>query len=125
PGVPGSGGCSRRALARDRFESMKALGFARFSVAGHDRGARVAHRLGRDHSERIERLALLDIVPALYRFETIDQKAATSSYHWFFLIQPDGLPERLIGAEPEFFLRSMLRDPAVFEPEVFAEYLRC
>src|SRR5262249_10366545 len=54
-----------------------------------------------------------------------DQKAATSSYHWFFLIQPGGLPERLIGAESEFFLRHMLRDPKVFEPDAFAEYLRC
>ena len=116
---------SKRALAQDQVEMMTALGFERFRVAGHDRGARVARRLARDHSERIERLALLDIVPTLYRFETIDQKAATSSYHWFFLIQPGGLPERLIGAEPEFFLRSMLRDPAVFEPEVFGEYLRC
>jgi haloacetate dehalogenase len=118
-------GYSKRALALDQVETMKALGFERFAVAGHDRGARVAHRLARDHPERIERLALLDIVPTLYRFETIDQKAATSSYHWFFLIQPGGLPERLIGAEPEFFLRQSLRDPAVFEPEAFAEYLRC
>jgi haloacetate dehalogenase len=120
---------SKRALAQDQVEVMVALGFERFMVAGHDRGARVAHRLARDHPQRVERLALLDIVPTLYRFETIDQKAATSSYHWFFLIQPGGLPERLIGAEPEFFLRHSLgswaRDPAAFEPEVFAEYLRC
>jgi len=116
---------AKRALAQDQVETMAALGFERFCVAGHDRGARVAHRLARDHPERVQRLALLDIVPTLYRFETIDQKAATASYHWFFLIQPGGLPERLIGAEPEFFLRSMLRDPAVFEPEIFAEYLRC
>ena len=118
-------GYSKRALAQDQVETMRALGFERFDLVGHDRGARVAHRLARDHSERIERLALLDIVPTLYRFETIDQKAATASYHWFFLIQPGGLPERLIGAEPEFFLRHSLRDPAVFEPEAFAEYLRC
>jgi haloacetate dehalogenase len=116
---------AKRALAQDQVETMAALGFERFCVVGHDRGARVAHRLARDHPERVQRLALLDIVPTLYRFETIDQKAATASYHWFFLIQPGGLPERLIGAEPEFFLRSMLRDPAVFEPEIFAEYLRC
>jgi haloacetate dehalogenase len=120
---------AKRALAQDQVETMAALGFERFAVAGHDRGARVAHRLARDHPERVERLALLDIVPTLYRFETIDQKAATASYHWFFLIQPGGLPERLIGAEPEFFLRHSLgswaRDPAVFEPEIFAEYLRC
>ena len=116
---------AKRALAQDQVETMKALGFERFMVAGHDRGARVAHRLARDHPERVERVALLDIVPTLYRFETIDQQAATSSYHRFFLIQPGGLPERLIGAEPEFFLRSMLRPSAVFEPEIFAEYLRC
>jgi haloacetate dehalogenase len=125
PAGPDNANYSKRALAQDQVETMAKLGFERFMVAGHDRGARVAHRLARDHPERIERLALLDIVPTLYRFETIDQKAATSSYHWFFLIQPGGLPERLIGAEPEFFLRSMLRPSAVFEPEIFAEYLRC
>src|SRR3954453_4566825 len=67
---------SKRALAFDQVETMSALGFERFSVAGHDRGARVTHRLLRDHPERIERASLLDIVPTLYRFETIDQKAA-------------------------------------------------
>jgi haloacetate dehalogenase len=107
---------------------MSTLGFDRFMVAGHDRGARVAHRLVRDHAERIERVALLDIVPTLYRFETIDDKAARGSFHWFFLIQPGGLPERLIGAEAEFFLRHMLglaRHPDRLEPEAFADYLRC
>jgi haloacetate dehalogenase len=119
---------SKRAIAQDQVETMAALGFDRFSVAGHDRGARVTHRLVRDHPQRIERAALLDIVPTLYRFETIDQKAATGSYHWFFLIQGGGLPERLIGAEAEFYLRHALglnRNPAALEEEVFAEYLRC
>jgi len=119
---------SKRALAQDQAETMSALGFDRFMVAGHDRGARVAHRLVRDHAERIERVALLDIVPTLYRFETIDAKAARGSFHWFFLIQPGGLPERLIGAEAEFFLRHMLglaRHANRLEPEVFTEYLRC
>ena len=129
PAGPDNAGYAKRALALDQVETMQALGFERFAVAGHDRGARVAHRLARDHAERIERLALLDIVPTLYRFETIDQKAATSSWHWFFLIQPRGFPERLIGTEAEFFLRhqlgALLRDPAKLEPEAFAEYLRC
>ncbi len=129
PAGPDNANYSKRALAQDQVETMTALGFERFAVAGHDRGARVAHRLARDHAERVERLALLDIVPTLYRFETIDQKAATSSWHWFFLIQPGGLPERLIGGEPEFFLRhqlaALLRDPAKLEPEAFADYLRC
>src|SRR5438132_1934971 len=128
PAGPDSANYAKRALAQDQVETMQTLGFERFAVAGHDRGARVAHRLARDNPERIERLALLDIVPTLYRFETIDQKAATASYHWFFLIQPAPFPERMIAAECEFFLRQMLglsRTPGAHEPEVVAEYLRC
>jgi haloacetate dehalogenase len=125
PGGPDHINYSKRALAQDQVETMQALGFERFRVAGHDRGARVAHRLARDHVERIERMALLDIVPTLYRFETIDQKAATGSWHWFFLIQGGGLPERLIGAESEFYLRGRLGGLAAAEPAAFAEYLRC
>lgn len=129
PAGPDHAAYSKRALAQDQVETMKALGFERFMVAGHDRGARVTHRLALDYPDRVARVALLDIVPTLYRFETIDQKAATSSFHWFFLIQGGGLPERLIGAEPEFFLRHMLgawaRNPSAFDPEAFAEYLRC
>jgi haloacetate dehalogenase len=128
PAGPDFAAYSKRALARDQVETMAALGFSRFHVAGHDRGARVAHRLVRDYPDRVERVALLDIVPTLYRFETMDDKAARSSFHWFFLIQPGGLPERLIGTEAEFFLRHMLglsRHPNRLEAEVFAEYLRC
>jgi haloacetate dehalogenase len=128
PGGRSQTAYSKRALAQDQAETMSALGFDRFMVAGHDRGARVAHRLVRDHAERIERVAMLDIVPTLYRFETLDDKAARGSFHWFFLIQPGGLPERLIGAEAEFFLRHMLglaHNPGRLEPEVFADYLRC
>jgi haloacetate dehalogenase len=120
---------SKRALAQDQAEVMQALGFDRFAVAGHDRGARVTHRLLRDHGDRITRAASLDIVPTLYRFETIDQKAATGSWHWFFLIQGRGLPEHLIGNDPEFFLRHMfgtlLRDQGAIEEAAWAEYLRC
>jgi haloacetate dehalogenase len=118
---------SKRALALDQVEVMRALGFDRFAVAGHDRGARVTHRLLRDHGERITRAALLDIVPTLYRFETIDQKAATGSFHWFFLIQPTPFPERMIAAECELFLQKMLglsRTAGAHEPEAYAEYLR-
>ncbi len=120
---------SKRALAQDQVEVMAALGFDKFAVAGHDRGARVTHRLLRDHGDKITRAASLDIVPTLYRFETIDQKAATGSWHWFFLIQGRGLPEHMIGGDPEFFLRHMfgtlLRDQGAIEPAAFAEYLRC
>jgi haloacetate dehalogenase len=119
---------SKRALALDQVEVMQALGFEKFAVAGHDRGARVTHRLLRDHGERITRAALLDIVPTLYRFETIDQKAATGSFHWFFLIQPSPFPERMIAAECELFLQKMLglsRTQGAHEPAAYAEYLRC
>jgi haloacetate dehalogenase len=120
---------SKRALALDQVELMAALGFDKFAVAGHDRGARVTHRLLRDHGDKITRGATLDIVPTLYRFETIDQKAATGSWHWFFLIQGRSLPEHMIGGDPEFFLRHMfgtlLRDQGAIEPDVWAEYLRC
>jgi len=128
PAGPDQAAYSKRALAQDQVETMAALGHERFRVAGHDRGARVTHRLLRDHPGRIERAALLDIVPTLYRFETIDQKAATGSYHWFFLIQPAPFPERMIGAEAEYYLRHSFgldRNPNAMEPEIFAEYLRC
>src|SRR3954452_17192090 len=128
PSTPDHAAYSKRALALDQVETMAALGFERFRVAGHDRGARVTHRLLRDHPERIERAALLDIVPTLYRFETIDQKAATGSFHWFFLIQPSPFPQHLIAAECELFLRKMLGlsgTAGAPEPEAYAEYLRC
>jgi haloacetate dehalogenase len=120
---------SKRALAQDQVETMAALGFEQFAVAGHDRGARVTHRLVRDHGDKITRAATLDIVPTLYRFETIDQKAATGSWHWFFLIQGRGLPEHMIGIDPGFFLRHMfgtlLRDEGAIEDVAWAQYLRC
>jgi haloacetate dehalogenase len=128
PSAPDHAAYSKRALARDQVETMAALGFERFRVAGHDRGARVTRRLLRDHPQHIERATVLDIVPTLYRFETIDQNMATGSWHWFFLIQGRGLPERLLGAESEFFLRHQfgrLLDNGAIEPEAFAEYLRC
>ena len=120
---------SKRALALDQVEVMAALGHGRFAVAGHDRGARVTHRLLRDHPDNVTRGATLDIVPTLYRFETIDQKAATGSWHWFFLIQGRGLPEHMIGCDPEFFLRHMfgtlLHNEDAIELAAWNEYLRC
>ena len=94
PAGPDNASYAKRALAQDQVETMASLGFERFAAAGHDRGARVAHRLARDHPERIERLALLDIVPTLYRFETIDQKAATLELS---LVFPDPA-RRIAGA---------------------------
>lgn len=129
-GRPDSGddhaGYSKRAMARDQVEVMKALGFDRFAVAGHDRGGRVTRRMCLDHPDRITKAAVLDIVPTATVFATTDQALATAYYHWFFLIQPDGLPERMIGADARWWLGETLRRWAapgfVFHPDALAEY---
>jgi len=109
PGGEGHVAYSKREMARDLVGAMAALGHARFAVAGHDRGGRVAHRMALDHPDVVERLAVLDIVPTRTLFASTDQAFATAYYHWFFLIQPDGLPETMIGHDPEWFLRETLR----------------
>jgi haloacetate dehalogenase len=126
---------SKRAMAVDQVETMERLGFGSFFVAGHDRGGRVAYRLALDHPARVARLATLDIVPTYEQFSKVDRHAAMGGYHWYFLAQPRGFPERLIGADPEFFLRHTMGHPAGrrdagagatrFTDEAFAEYLRC
>jgi haloacetate dehalogenase len=122
---------SKRAMAWDMVETMAALGFDRFMVAGHDRGGRVAHRMCLDHPERVGRAAVLDIVPTRTVFRATNQAIATGYYHWFYLIQPEPLPERMIGADPLFYLHQKLghwsgdKDTAWTAPEALAEYQRC
>lgn len=120
---------AKRAMAADQVEVMRQLGFSRFQAAGHDRGARVLHRMCLDHPEAVERVALLDIIPTATAFARLDKRLATYYYHWFFLIQPDGLPERMIGRDPDFFLDRLLRSwgsgESAFAPEAVAEYRRC
>ena len=120
---------SKRAMANDQVAAMGSLGFGSFAVVGHDRGARVGHRMALDHPERVTRLAVLDIVPTRHAFATVDRHLATAYYHWFFLIQPYDLPERLIGADPAYYLRKKLgawgAAPDAFSPEALAEYERC
>src|SRR5690606_11908628 len=97
PGDAEHAAYSKRAMAADLVGAMAALGHERFAVAGHDRGGRVAHRMALDHPGVVERAAVLDIVPTRTLFANTDQAFATAYYHWFFLIQPDGLPETMIG----------------------------
>ena len=128
--APGHTQQSKRAMAADMAALMSGLGHRRFAVAGHDRGARVAHRLALDHADRVERLAVLDIVPTLDMYERTDQRFATWYYHWFFLIQPAPLPERMIGGDPAFYLRTKLGGwgaaaTSHIEPAAYAEYERC
>ncbi|MBT9317460.1 alpha/beta fold hydrolase [Leptothoe spongobia] len=120
---------SKRSAAQDQVDVMTALGFKTFMVAGHDRGGRVLHRLLLDHPSRVTRAAMLDIVPTRHIFQTIDQSMATIYEHWFFLIQPDCLPERMIGHDPDWYLTTKLKrwssNANAFTPEAMAEYLRC
>ncbi len=120
---------SKRALARDQVELMRQLGFDRFYLAGHDRGGRVAHRLAVDHPDRVVKLAVLDISPTKKMYESTNREFAQGYYHWFFLIQPKPLPERLIGADPKFYLLKKVGGGSAglspFTPEALSEYLRC
>jgi haloacetate dehalogenase len=129
PSAPDHAPYSKRAMARDALALMRALSFERFLVVGHDRGGRAGHRLALDAPDAVERLAVLDIAPTLEMYEKTSMDFARAYFHWFFLIQPEPLPERLIGAEAELFLRTKLRDWSAgrwpFDDAAFAEYLRC
>jgi haloacetate dehalogenase len=120
---------SKRTLARDQLDAMGALGFERFAVFGHDRGARVARRMVLDHPDAVSRLAVLDIVPTAVVYETLDQPRATTVWRYFFLVQPPDLPERLIGRDPGSYLRSTFAEWSgtadVPTAAAFAEYDRC
>ena len=121
---------SKRKSALDMIEVMSVLGFERFMLAGHDRGGRVAHRLVLDHKDRVQKVSSLDIVPTRTIFQATNQDIAMGYYHWFFLAQPNGLPERLIGGDPVFCLQRKLGHwgqggVEIFAPEALEEYERC
>ncbi|MCB1971520.1 MAG: alpha/beta hydrolase [Geminicoccaceae bacterium] len=121
---------SKRAVAADMVTVMRRLGYDRFMAAGHDRGGRVLHRMCLDHPQAVTHAAVLDIVPTATVFEATNQTLATGYFHWFFLIQPGGLPERMIGHEPSLFLRSCLAGWSrgrldFFDERALAEYERC
>ena len=128
-GAPGHANYSKRAMALDALAVMRSLGFAEFKVLAHDRGARVAHRLALDHPQAVERMALLDIAPTLAMYEQTSEAFARAYWHWFFLIQPAPLPERLIEADPGAYVRDVMGKRsaglAPFDPRALAEYQRC
>ncbi|HSE83665.1 MAG TPA: alpha/beta hydrolase [Thermodesulfobacteriota bacterium] len=124
---------SKRAMAKDCVEVMRSLGYESFFVAGHDRGGRVAHRMALDYPDRIKGACVMDIAPTHTMFKLTDKAFATGYYHWFFLIQPHNLPERLIGNDPEYYLREKLKrwgSPEAefdekFDKKAVQEYIRC
>jgi len=120
---------SKRTMAQDMADLMTSLGHQQFRLAAHDRGARVAHRLLLDHPGRVQRAMLLDIAPTLAMYEQTTEAFAKAYWHWFFLIQPAPLPERLIDTDPAAYIRDVMgrrhAGLAAFAPEALQEYLRC
>jgi haloacetate dehalogenase len=119
---------TKRAMANAMIEVMEALGHVRFRLAGHDRGGRVAYRLALDHPGRLERLALLDIVPTWVMWHRMDARLANRAWHWMFLAQPAPFPETMIGKDPLFFFDSRAargtksKSLAAFDPRALAHY---
>jgi haloacetate dehalogenase len=117
---------SKRALAADQHAMMKSLGYDQFFLLGHDRGGRVSHRLAADFPDSVLRLMVLDISPTLSMYDQTSMDFAKGYWHWFFLIQPEPIPETLIGANPEFWLKNHMGRHAgtgIFSPDRWNEYL--
>ena len=120
---------SKRAMARDQIATMRALGFERFAVAGHDRGARIGYRLALDHPEAVSALAVLDILPTADVWAGASAESVMRMYHWYFLAQPRPLPETLIGGDPAYYLRHTLASWAgsgfAFDAGNMTDYVAC
>ncbi len=128
-GGPNHVNYSFRAMAQDQVDVMAALGHERFYLAGHDRGARTAHRLTLDHPASVRKVALLDIVPTRHVWAHTSHEWAMSAWHWPFMAQPEDMFERMIAAIPprEFVVRHLGRTgpPAFFDERALSEYVRC
>lgn len=120
---------SKKSMAKDMITLMQKLGFDKFFVAGHDRGARVTHRMCLDYPNNILKACVMDITPTYHMFKNTNQAFATGYYHWFFLIQPDFLPETMIGNNPRYYLEEKLKrwsaKGSVFDKKAIDEYVRC
>jgi haloacetate dehalogenase len=118
---------SKRAMASDQAQLMNALGFSHYGVLGHDRGGRVAHRLALDYGKQVNKLMVLDISPTLAMYEQTTMQFASSYWHWFFLIQKAPIPETMIGANTEFFMKQFMGGRhaglSIFAPECWQEYV--
>ncbi|TCK33777.1 haloacetate dehalogenase [Paraburkholderia sp. BL8N3] len=129
---PGGGDHSNysfRAMALDQVEVMESLGFRQFHAAGHDRGARVLHRMCLDHPEKVLKAGFMDMLPQHHLLNNVTRQWGKFSWHWFFMTQDYPTPETMMGADPEFFIRRKLsktdQGTSFFGPEALADYIRC
>jgi len=127
PATPDHAPYAKREMAKDMVELMAHFGHEKFLVAAHDRGARVAHRLAIDHPGRVQKLAVMDIIPTLEHFERTDMKMALGYYHWFWFAQPHPFPENVICAAPDAWWQAHTsrepKPPDFFDREALADYL--
>lgn len=126
-GAPDHANYSKREMAKDQWEVMRQLGFDRFFLCGHDRGARVSHRLAMDRPESVARLMTLDIAPTLAMYEQTSMEFARAYWWWFFLIQPAPFPEQMVAGAPETYLKKKIgwghAGLSAFTEETYAAYL--
>lgn len=127
-GLPDHSNYSKRTMAADMAAVMKHFGYDNFFAAGHDRGGRVLHRMCLDYPGMVTKACVMDIAPTHHMYTTADKEFSTGYYHWFFLIQPDGLPEKLIGNDPEYYLTEILKrwsgKNKNFDPEIVKVYIK-
>lgn len=120
---------SKKEMAKDLIALTQSLGIDRFAFVGHDRGARVGHRLALDYPDAVTKTVFVDIAPTATMYELTNKEFATKYFWWFFLIQPEPFPEKLIGFDPEYFLHhhinGQIKIKGVVEDRAFKEYLRC
>ncbi|TMR22344.1 alpha/beta hydrolase [Nonomuraea zeae] len=98
-------GYDKRTMAADIHALARSLGHSTLMLAGHDRGARVAHRYALDHPDEVERLVVMDIIPTREMWRRFDMQTgvAAGTWHWTFHLQPD-LPELLAGQNVRAYL---------------------
>jgi haloacetate dehalogenase len=121
---------SFRAMAADQVSLMRALGHERFHVVGHDRGGRVSHRMALDWPDHVRSLSVLDLVPTHALYNQTNRKLAATYWQWYFLPLPTPFPERLIGADPDYYFENCLvsvggKGLDSFDADMLAEYRRC
>lgn len=127
-GKPDHSNYSFRRMAQDQVDVMRHLGFGQFCVAGHDRGARTAHRMALDHPDKVTKLATFDILPTHHALTHISRGWAVASFHWFFMAQPYDIPEKLIEGKEDYYIVNKLTKMGIgkggFSKETLAEYAR-
>lgn len=120
---------SKKEMAKDLISLMKLLNRPTFAFVGHDRGARVGHRLALDYPESVTKAVFVDIAPTATMYALTNKEFATKYFWWFFLIQPEPFPEKLIGFDPDYFLYhhidGQIKIKGCVEDKAFNEYLRC